>query len=987
MNTTYESYTAYPSIVNDFFDIAADKSRSIEIIPFLRKCTQEERNLIGEAVATYDLARRVEYNSPYRVSWDAEERVRETLKAIEEACGYLPRFLFSSDAPREAFKIARYICFNREQIKNVDWHWYTFPGASVIDQLMEWYTPEWFADYLREQRAKDNVYLTYATILKWRKMGIIDEIPAGEIAGLLVRHFYYNNQTEKENVPDPVEYISTWINDYPEILEEIKYLFQYPTTAYYTDKESAFHEKIGSGPLSYIFRHYSEKGIFDRGWVLKETVMACTNNFTSKEALYWYPDLLAAMEPTKEELISLQEELFQGLGCIYPQVPQALLKIIRTIITEPGFRIEGIMAQLPSLLSSETKALVKATLSLVADLLKYFPDHRNALCEHLAIIFIHKNEELQVKVAKWIVKYGDKEALAPVLATYQEMMLMAARDILAGFLGNQTKRTSAPVPMEETTEERPLTREENRIKEIDNIEELVFSLGQAFETFPAHAIDHIPQALIRFHNEINEEVIQQFSPAIKAAEKVLTKWIRGKHFTDEILAYYFLVYCKKRLDQLSQEHTIVKKLQKKFEKLTPDVEKWVKKYMKDDQNVPFSLWIETLNQFLMIVEAGKDLPLLSVPTHEPCWIDPVIFLQRLMRYREAQVSPGSHDFQIAIQRLDLTKGKEALQMAGAYGDGLYLDLFTYLFDREKPLPENIEYSELWMSCTFPWYGREIPERLATSFGSISPALLTGKFEWKTIQKEYSNRQYNYEKKAYEEIPYTVPRMQFQYSHMPLKDLEGKNYIGAFMWTGFQYYAYNFSWDMSRLITLFPNNPEVLLGRFICEYAQAFDKDYDHVLISVLELLQQLNRPILPMGSLYIALCLLYEGRTTRSYAAEVWATLTASSQADQHEIGHSLGKLLQNGHAPLKRLTDNLFDLMLNRTPHHNRGLQQLITSCLAQLPEKPLPHLKKLLEAYKELLAQNNSWGDVERIRMWESWEQQASLLKLIKQIKISQP
>lgn len=983
MNPTYEYYTGYAPIVNDFFDIAANKSRHNEIIPFLRKCTREERDLIGDAVAKYDLARRVEYNSPYRVSWDTEERVRETLKAIQEACGYIPRFLFTSDITRNAFKIARYVCFNREQIKGIDWHWYTFPGAAEIDQMMEWYIPEWLADYLRGQRVKNNLYLTYATVLKWRKMGLLDEIPPGEIAALLVRHFYYNNENKKENLPDPVEYITQWINDYPEILEEIKYLFQYPTTAYYTDKESAFRETLGSGPISYIFRHYSEKGIFDRTWVLKEAAMACTNNFTTKESLYWYPDLLTAMNPSKEELLSLQEELFQGLGCIYPQIPQALLKIIRTIINEPGFRIEGLMPQLPSLLSSETKALVKATLSFVADLLKYYPDQRNALCEHLAIVFVHKNEELQVKVAKWIVKYGDTEALAPVLATYQEMMLMAARDTLAGFLSKETTATTVSEVPEETPEPLPLTREENRVKEIDSIEELIFCLGQAFETFPAHAIDHIPQALIRFNNDINEEVMQQFSPAIKAAEKVLTKWIRGKHFTDEILAYYFLLWCKKRLDLLSQEHTIVKRLQKKFEKLTPEVEKWVKKYMKDDQSVPFSLWIETLNQFLMIVEAGKDLPLLSVPTHEPCWIDPAIFMQRLIRYREAQVSPGSHDFQIAIQRLDLTRAAEALQMADAYGNGLYQELFTYLFDREKPLPENIEYPELWMACTFPWYGREIPERLSTNFGSVSPALLTGQFEWKTIQKEYSNRQYNYEKKAYEEFPYTVPRMQFEYSHMPLKDLEGQNYIGAFMWTRFQYYAYNFSWDMSRLISLFPNNPEVLLARFICEYAQAFEKDYDHVLISVLELLQQLNRPILPMGNLYIALCLLYEGRTTRSYAAEVWATLTASSLAGQHQIGRSLGKLLQNGHAPLKRLTDNLFDLMLNRSPHHNRALEQLIAACLQQLDEKPLPHFKKLLEAYKELLAQNNSPGDVEGIPMLDKWEQQTNLQQLVKQIK----
>jgi len=978
--TTYEYHTGYAPVVNDFFDLAIDKGRKDEIIPFLKKLTQEERDLIGEAVAMYDLAHRIEYKSPFRVSWDAEEKTREIIKAIKEACGYIPRFMFSYNEPRDAFRIVRYACFNREQIKGIDWHWYTFATPTEVDQMMEWYVPEWFADYLREQRAKSNVYLTYATILKWRRMGLIDEIPPGDIAGLLVRHFYYYKEAKKENVPDPIEYITKWINDYPEILDEIKLLFQYPTSAYYTDHDSAFREKLGMGPLSYIFKHYSEKGVFDRQWVLKEAATACTNNFTSKEAVYWYPELLTAMAPTKEELLSLQEDLFMGLGCIYSQVPQALLKIIRPIVNEPGFHVEGVMAQLPGLLSSETKALVKATLSFVADLLKYYPDQRNALCEHLAIVFIHKNEELQVKVAKWIVKFGDKETLAPTLSSYQEMMLMATREILVDFLKDENITTSEQP--EENTTVLPLTREENRIKEIDNIEELVFRLGEAFETFPAGSIDHIPQALIRFNKDINEEVMQQFSPAIKAAEKALTKWMRGKHLTDEILAYFFLLYCSRRLEDLSQEHTVVKKLRKKYEKLTPEMVEWVNKFMKSDQSVPFSPWIDILNQFMMIIDNGKDLPLLSVPTHEPCWIDPVVFLQRLIRYREAQVSPGSYDFQVAIQRLDLSKANEALKIADAYGEGLYLELFTYLFDREKPLPETIEYPELWMACTTPWYEREIPAQLAESFPGVSPALLTAKFEWETIRKEFSNRQYNSEKRAYEDIPYTLPRLQFQYTTMPLKELEGKNYIGAFMWTRFQYYAYNFSWDMSRLLTLFPNNPEVLLARFTCEYAQAFDADYDHVLIPVLELLQDLNRPVLPMGSLYIALCLLYQGKTTRSYAAEVWAALTASSHADQQEIGRSLGRLLQNGHGPLKRFTDNLFEVMLNRSPQHNRALEQLIAACLTQLDEKPLPHFKKLLEAYKELLSQNGSHVNAELIPILDKWAE-GTLKKLIMEIK----
>ncbi|GEM_PF-5941636 len=975
--TNYPLYDGYPAVVSDFFELAIDKEKEEEVLPFLKKLSAKEKEQIAEAILTFERADRIVHNYPFSWGEDPLVRAEAILKKVEEECGYIPHHLFDKREMYNAFGLARYVCFTREQMKGVEWYWYYFPSLAEVDELIDWYTPEWLPDYIREQRKNDNIRLNYRLALKWRRLGLVDEMTAEEIAGIIPNFFRFTKNAN--NIPDdPIEYIEKWIGEYPEILEEIKYLFQYESTsAIYMDNESNQWRPGGMGPLCYVLKRYSDEKRLDRAWILREALHGCSSQVFHKDMIYWYLLVLTAMEPTREEWMDMQDDLLLALTSPHAKVVVPLLKEIRELYTDSRFRLDDLIAQLPALLATETKTTVKAALSLVQDMLKRFPAKRPVLCEHLAICFIHKTEEIQMRVAKMIVANAEKESMRPVLASYSEMLLMSARDLLKDFLVTDT-----PVAEESAAgEHRPIIREDNRVAEIDSIEELVFRLGQAFEDFRPDSIELIPPALIRFNTVIDADILQQFSPAIKAAEKALTKWVRGKHFTDEILAFYFITYCGLRLKKLPAEDAGVKKLNKKLEKLNPVLEKWAKGMAGKEESIPFSPYIDTLNMFLLIVQDEKDLPLLSTPTHQPCWIDPAVFFERFERYREMQAHPASFDLQVAIQRLALDQPEEALKQVDAHTSEFYHDLFTYLFDRNKPLPETIEYPDLWLACTIPWPGREMPERLIAEYVNKPTPLLTGTFKWEAYRQEQKREHYNYKEDVLEDEVYTIPRLRFFYSHFPMNRLENKSFIGAFMWTN-KYYSYHFSWDISHLLRMFPSNPETLLARFICEYAQGFDNDYDHVLIPILELFQQLNRPLLPMGCLYMAYCLLYQGKTTRLYAAETWADLTAADLADQQLIGEALGKLINSGY-PLKRLTDNLYETFLNRSAVHNRGLEKLVAACLGQLDATPRPQLKKLLEIYKEMLAQNQSSSAGVEIPCMEVWDQQNSLQKVIKEIR----
>lgn len=56
----------------------------------------------------------------------------------------------------------------------------------------------------------------------------------------------------------------------------------------------------------------------------------------------------------------------------------------------------------------------------------------------------------------------------------------------------------------------------------------------------------------------------------------------------------------------------------------------------------------------------------------------------------------------------------------------------------------------------------------------------------------------------------------------------------------------------------------------------------------------------------------------------------------------------------------------------------------LAELPEKPIKDLKKLLEIYAEILSINNSKAEDERVlRLLDLWKGVANLKKAVQNIK----
>lgn len=97
-------------------------------------------------------------------------------------------------------------------------------------------------------------------------------------------------------------------------------------------------------------------------------------------------------------------------------------------------------------------------------------------------------------------------------------------------------------------------------------------------------------------------------------------------------------------------------------------------------------------------------------------------------------------------------------------------------------------------------------------------------------------------------------------------------------------------------------------------------------------------------------------------------------------LGEIIGKHEAIEFAPLKRLTDLLVNQMSQVSDRHNQALEEMLTNALIQLPEKPITHLKKLLEIYLEVLSVNRSAVLNEKVlNQFAVWKATPGLTRLI--------
>ncbi|QTA26280.1 DUF6493 family protein [Escherichia albertii] len=820
--------------------------------------------------------------------------------------------------------VAILCCYNKKDCNNIKS--IVFRNNHYLDAALELFSPDWFTDYINIFADKDGCPFNYEQISDWVAAGYLTNVSPMLIAKSIIHSITLQKHSFTLDV-------------------HLWEIFNYPCNISWTDRWDRAQEKPDDADEQkwiYYLKKFSKDKRIDRMRVLKESLLAVNRGF-NKDQTNWYMALFTALEPTENECLHLQRELFSVCHCPHNKPIATILNIIKSLILNPGFDNDEFINHLPLLFSSIIKGTVNSTLILADKLASQYPDKRTIICYHLTGVFINKNPGLQDKTAKIIAKYADPAdaELSVLLDSYTNSLLTGAREVLTDFLDAKPMVADDALQLHSVM---PLIRNDNRILEIKTWDDFVFLAGRACLNLESYHFDLFPAALLRFAPQINKDNISQLEPAFGLAVKTLQSGSVSVGAFDKILATFILEFSGDLLRELPNKNISIKYNQyltiinneNKNLKLNWGFHEWQK-----STKAKFQPWIDILINVLHSLQKTEPLPLLSTPTHLPCFIDPYTLVQRLKKYQAATQVPDNFDFQLAIQRC-VTPENE-INLAGLSQNDTAL--LNYFFYGDVKSLKCVENDDLALSAIIT---RNASHYDLASFeyglillnkNNLPAKIISNDFPW-CLETKIQTAPYLKEEFSYKQLSVDIPRNWLQ---------ENTSLFYAF---SFMKASADLATDKHRLLFSFPVAHDLFLVQFI---AYHFKTEYNESrdIIHLLQAMLELPLPLTPMGHLLTAFCMLHADKTVRVLAGELWIDKLRYPQGvNSTHIGDILGCLEKENWAPLKRFTDLAMQSLINISSRHNQSLLEMVTAMDSHLSAVKITNYKKLAELRQELEA-----------------------------------
>lgn len=955
-----------------------EKEQGDAIIPFLQGLTQEER--------------------------------KSLVPCLNKLEGYYNKFVQLNEntygtrgtsAQHRIISLTALVVYSLKEFRKHEWG----INTALLNELTPWYIPAWLDSFFKEGEGKEFggfSGMDYEILMDWIEQGVLTITPSPQtIAGYLVSYINTTAILQKREIT---------------LKEHIWYLFEYDCGQNWMDNRN------GGSPY-YPYRYLIENGQLDRMRVLREALLA-TNRNLNKNLCSWFAGMFTALNPNIEEQLALQPEIFAVLSAPHSRPVNIILGLLKNLCNHPQFQIEEFLNQTSVLFASDVKVVHQNTLVVLNKLAKERKEFRDTICCVAAQGFMSREESTQSKIVKLIQAYGETESatLREALSVYTETMLANTKKELKAYLeNNESDHTSAhneaaPAHFEQPDNDfasfayeptLPIIREDNRIQEIASPEDLIFLASQVLDVNEIYHFDLLLGALVQWDHQQEAKQLSQWTPIFQRAYKLLMSGGSSRNgILDQLMATFLLDYAKLLIKRFPEEAKELSDLhQKMVQKDELQKDQWGYRNLqkltirqKTNKKEKFPVHRQLLCRTLDLLDSKeKSLPLLSTPTHAPMFIAPTTLIERLKQYQQANAEPDDMDMQTALSRVALDDSSQELPIILQDLKGEYQRLLSFLLGAESALPQApFTHPSWWMTAGLI----KSPETIYSEFKDFSYSkgpreFLTGNFVWKTYLHTDSYIDYNKKKVEWTSAILNFDIPESKNSHIINKDEYNEKIcyhsydphpLVVEMYPLIERYD-DIQNDLPRLAWLTPNMPEPLLVwciRSAIYYPMLNEVREIGITKATIEALHQLRHTWHEASYILEASCMLVADKTSRSYAAEIWIDRVSKGCIDSKRIGKILGSHQHTGWGPLKRLTDLIQQQMMNVSPLHNRELEKLIVTMLAELPEKPIKDLKKLLEIYAELLSINNSKArDEQVLHLLDIWKGVANLKKAVANIQ----
>ena len=751
-----------------------------------------------------------------------------------------------------------------------------------------------------------------------------------------------------------------------------------------------------------IITHLTTTNHLDRADILTRCLLALRRDFR-RPLLTWFKELFLSLKPTRAERLARQDELTELLAHPLPLVVNFAIEQVKDLLPEPGFALAPLLQMADTLLlRPDLKTGLKTLLAGLAKLPRQDAVHAPAVARLLAAALAHPDAAVQERAAKGLAELlAAKKPLLPpaataeVLATLADqaaLLVPAARAALAPWLAAPTPPPAAEAPAAYAPRAQfvPDISPATAIAPVADWHELLFFTGQVLRHDDPAALERWLDGLLRLHGQLPAGHAAQLEPYLMQVLPQLKKTSLAEKAA--LLAGPIAIWGHEGLTQ-----ALVLSWANGFATLRmPDVEVTATHYARTPL---LALDKQRYAQAEQLLRQGQSLPLLSTPTHSPYWVAPTLLVTRLLAYQQANTEPAVADLLLALARTAHAHPAEAaaaLRLLPQLHRAELRELLAWYFGPPLEVPAQVApparrpagldaplataLPELWAVAARTKAPTQVftalPARLGYDYAGVAqplrpmPEVTTGENHYQQWQLPgQPTATYRWTEVHWSsEADGPPPSPLLVYSPPAAKTKEGHWEHNLLLKSDFRFLA-----------SLLPNYPAPLYEYVLRSAAWA-----DNLESSERDLVAQALHALLGPGpafdraaSALLASGLIHHAPICRSLGQEVLVQAIANGRVVPVYLGQVLGQQLAIGYAPLARLADSLPQLRAI-SPATDDALAQILDALLPALPALPPRNLRKLLDAYADLVARTGRPVPPAVRERLGAWGQTAALKKL---------
>lgn len=842
----------------------------------------------------------------------------------------------------------------------------------IFFSVIKWAKPNWIIQYIKNSLSNRIYYqsLDYYSLRKLEDANLIDydeEIFARGLGG----HYWgqYAWGSRMEAMAQRAIKIS---QDKTAVERDVPLLFKFQNSLIGAECNDTNNnnEVFSIHWWEFLFKRLIDDKKISRNWLLEQFLSTQLRDWPVN-FLTHFQELLLIFQPTKSELVTHQSLIFQILASSEKRVVNFAIELLKTIHEQPEFDTAQMLSNLaPVLARSDSKTSLKTLLSILEKLLKTQPEHTAQISLLLVNVFNTNDLTLQERAAKLIAKYANPAdtTLCDQLQLYRSQLLGNVPQLLSAFLEQTPEVTTEHERYAYRTPTFTLLREENRVKMPQNWEELLFLIGDFIS-------DGTP---------LKAEIILN---SIVLLKPTFPKDWRGQ----------FKVYYKK----MEYDYYAI------YRQLKPFLLAWYKEDLRTKMEIEHgfnelclteSFTVNIITKIQQNYQKNTLLPLLSLPTHEPHWIEPLTLIKRMISHNTAQEEITTEDLALALARVVREKTEEAIDLCEQLLPW-QADLLRYVLGASDSISfpqrsglwkfvlgekdENERTHSLWAVAA----RSRFPEKTFEEFQNTTIADLPNV----SVPLRLNVKMANVKRQLYSWSPELSECRELTVSLNDNNKLHLWNLYSLDLFEkikkGGDY------WELHRLsyikpvvwIALTPNYTESLYTNILKYIAYKADVNKSYIFTPVCQHFLQDGFIFREMSLWTLAAILLNQKREDRALAAEVLMHHIERQSLPLEALGQKLGYLLAEEYGPVARLTESL-ELVKDISPLHNDALRQLIEHILQSMlngETSAVPkNTKKLLEIYVDVLVKTQTTPSANTRTLLQPYQSVSSLKTIVKTI-----